>query len=116
MGSQCAWMIDAPASMHASASAAISSGVIVTFGFLSFFVAPLMAASITTGTTIARPYDGSVRASRESLQATGLRVPVGRDLRRLPFRVRLRTGRCPPPEERAGGVVAGDGAAARRRR
>src|SRR3954462_14399242 len=106
-------MIEAPASMHASASAAISSGVIGTFGFLSFFVAPLMAASTMTGTTIARPYDGSVRASRESLQATRLRVPVGRDLRRLPFRLRLRARRRPPAEERAGGVVAGDGPAAR---
>src|SRR5437764_12811822 len=109
-------MIDAPAPMHANASAAISLGVIGTLGFLSFFVAPLMAASTMTGSTIARPYDGSVRAGRESLQAAGIRVSVGRDLRRLPVCVRLRPGRRPPPEERAGGVVALDGAATRRHR
>src|SRR5205807_2771634 len=51
-----------PASRHASASAAISSGVIGTLGLASFLVAPLMAASMITGVTIARPYDGSLRS------------------------------------------------------
>src|SRR5579864_1300644 len=43
------WMIAAPASMHASASAAISSGVIGTLGLRALVVTPLMAASMITG-------------------------------------------------------------------
>ena len=45
----CVWMMAAPAAMHASASAAISSGVVGTRGLRDFGVAPLSAASITTG-------------------------------------------------------------------
>ena len=43
------WMMAAPASRQASASAAISSGVRGTFGFRSLVVAPLIAASMITG-------------------------------------------------------------------
>src|SRR3954449_182524 len=99
-------MIAAPASSVRSASAAISSAVFGTLGFASFDVPPLIAASMMTPGSIARPYGRSVRASRESLQAAGLRLSQRRDLRRLPLDVRLRAGRRAAPEERAGGVVA----------
>ena len=45
----------------------------------------------------------------------GLRVPVGRDLRRLPLDLRLRPHRRAAAAQREGRVVALDGAAARRR-
>ena len=53
---------------------------------------------------------------RQPLQAARLRVPVGRDLRRLPVDLRLRPGRRAAAAQREGRVVAVDGAAARRRR
>ena len=53
---------------------------------------------------------------RQPVQAAGLRVPVGRDLRRLPLDLRLRPDRRPAAAQREGRVVAVDGAAARRRR
>src|SRR4051812_24388403 len=99
-------MSDAPASRQANASAAISAAVLGTCGLASLDVPPLMAASMMTGSSIARPYGRSVRASRESLQAAGLRLPLRGDLRRVPVDLRLRAARRPAPEERAGGVVA----------
>ena len=49
-------------------------------------------------------------------QAARLRVPVGRDLRRLPLHLRLRPARRAAQAQREGRLVALDGAAARRRR
>ena len=43
------WMMAAPAPMVARASAAISSGVIGTWGLCRLVVAPLIAASMMTG-------------------------------------------------------------------
>ncbi len=56
------------------------------------------------------------RSDRQPLQAPGLRVPVRRDLRRLPVHLRLRPPRRAAAAQREGRVVAVDGAAARRRR
>ena len=50
------------------------------------------------------------------MQAPGLRLPLGRDLRRLPLHLRLRAARRAPAAQRQGRLVALDGAAARRRR
>ena len=56
------------------------------------------------------------RPDRQPLQAPGLRVPVGRDLRRLPLQLRLRPARFADAAQRARGLDPHDGAAARRRR
>jgi len=48
------WTIAAPAAKQRSASAATSAGVRGTCGFRSGVVAPLIAASMTTGVTMAR--------------------------------------------------------------
>src|SRR5262249_22067183 len=75
-------------------------------------------AEKTLGATIvllygpARP-DGTDRQPRE---ATRVRVPVERDLRRVPEHLGLRTARRPPEAQRQGRMVAHDGAATRRRR
>ena len=53
---------------------------------------------------------------RQPLQAPRLRLPVGRDLRRVPLHLRLRAARRAHAAQRQGRVVALDGAAARRRR
>ena len=55
------------------------------------------------------------RQGRQPLQAAGLRVPVGRDLRRVPLHLRLRAARRAAAAQREGRLVAVDGAAARRR-
>ena len=65
-------MMAAPASRHASASAAISSALIGTLGLRSFGVAPLMAASMMTGA-----------AERSSLFAIGFSVLSGMVVPRL---------------------------------
>ena len=49
MPSMWLWTIAAPASMHARASAAISSGSTGTCGLRAFEVMPLIAASMMTG-------------------------------------------------------------------
>ena len=56
------------------------------------------------------------RPSCQPLQAPGLRVPVGGDLRRVPQHVRLRPARCVDAAQHPRGVDPFDGAAARRRR
>ena len=58
------------------------------------------------------PGDGR---DRQPLQAPRLRLPVGRDLRRLPLHLRLRPARRLDAAQRQGRLVARDGAAARRR-
>ena len=58
----------------------------------------------------------AVRQDRQPHEASGLRVPVGRDLRRLPLDLRLRAHRRAAAAQREGRLVALDGAAARRRR
>ena len=69
-------------------------------------------------TTIAAPYgqarpDGPRRQPREAARP---RVPVERDLRRLPLHLGLRPARRAAQAQRQGRVVALDGAAARRHR
>ncbi len=56
-----------------------------------------------------------VRPGGEPVQAPGLRVPLGRDLRGLPLHLRLRPRRRAGPAQREAGLVALDGPAARRR-
>ena len=58
----------------------------------------------------------AVRQDRQPLEASRLRVPVGRDLRRLPLHLRLRAHRRPAPAQREGRLVAVDGPAPRRHR
>ena len=70
--------------------------------------------SLTAHVRHARPC--AVRQDRQPVQAARLRVPVGRDLRRLPLHLRLRAARRAHAAQREGRVVALDGAAARRRR
>ena len=65
-----------------------------------------------------RPDGAPVRPDGEGgepVQAPRLHLPVSRDLRRLPFHVRLRPPRGQPAQEREGRLVEGDGAAADRR-
>ena len=52
---------------------------------------------------------------RQPVEAPRLRVPVGRDLRRVPLDLRLRPDRRAAAAQRQGRLVALDGAAARRR-
>ena len=58
----------------------------------------------------------AVRRRRQSVQAAGFRVPLGRDLRRHPLHLRLRAARGPHAAQRPRGLVAGDDPRARRRR
>ena len=59
---------------------------------------------------------GSHGARRQPLQAARLRLPLERDLRRLPLDLGLRPARRAAEAQRQGRLVALDGAAARRRR
>src|SRR6185436_19438586 len=65
-----AWMMVAPVSRQRAASARISSGVIGTFGLRSLVVPPLMAASISTGTS---PMRSTFGESGEELRRDGAR-------------------------------------------
>ena len=56
------------------------------------------------------------RPGRQPVQAAGLRVPVGRDLRRIPLHLRLRPARRAHAAQREGRLGAGDGPTARRHR
>ena len=63
-----------------------------------------------------RPDARSDREGRQPGQAAGIRVPVERDLRRVPVHLRLRPARGAPQAQRDGRLVAGDGPGARRHR
>ena len=82
------WMIAAPASMQASASAAISAGSIGTCGFVAFDVAPLIAHSMMTGASM-RAED--VTRDRHPLPSRARRA-TARRWRRLGRRRSLRGG------------------------
>ncbi len=70
----------------------------------------------TVSAHVRRVHPRAVRQDRQPHQAARVRLPVGRDLRRIPLHLRLRAARRAAAAQREGRLVAVHGAAARRRR
>src|SRR6478752_10494925 len=79
------WMIAAPASMQASASAAISGGSTGTWGFVTFDVTPLIAHSMMTGSIELSFRDA--QTFRTELTTVGRHSPSGLSAEKCPHQV-----------------------------
>src|SRR5690349_8461248 len=79
------WMIAAPASMQARASAAISEGSTGTCGLVAFDVTPLTAHSMMTG-SIGNPFVTHDRRTSRRVLWLVCSCDESSSVRRLPFR------------------------------